>query len=244
MTADGSSAGSRRPTPLPPAAELALVLGPVMGFGLILLVTAVGLSPAAAGFVASLAAGTFVGGGKLVILAGAVESAPVGHWPLAALVVYIDVATAMVVMGSMPHLYRLPGIGRRLAAARAGGERLLERNPWMRHATWLSLAGFVAVPFNGTGALMGAVLGRLMGLSRSSIVTATGTGSVVGSTVLALVGEYWAHRIDALAERPLLGAAVVVGVIALSTLGARWLIGGGGATEPRGGPGQPTDPGA
>lgn len=240
MTTDAGSALTKGPNPLPPAAQLALVVGPLAGFGLILVVTALSLSPAAAGFVASLAAGTFVGGGKLVILAGAVESAPVGHWPLAALVVYIDVATAMVVMGSMPHLYRLPGIGRRLAAARASGERLLERNLWMRHATWLSLAGFVAVPFNGTGALMGAVLGRLMGLSRSSIVTATGAGSLVGSTVLALVGEYWAERIDALAERPLLGLAVVAVVIVFSTLGARWLMGGKGAPESQAArPGEP-----
>lgn len=221
--------------PLASRAHLALALGPVLGFGLILLVTAVGLSPAAAGFVASLAAGTFVGGGKLVILAGAVQDAPVGHWPLAALVVYIDVGTAMVVMGAMPHLYRLPGLGKRLAAARSAGERMLERNPWMRHATWLSLAGFVAVPFNGTGALMGAVLGRLMGLSRTAILSATGLGSLTGSTILALVGEYWAERIDALAERPFLGLAVVITVIALSTLGARWLLGGTPAKESRGG---------
>jgi uncharacterized membrane protein len=213
-------------SPLSPRAKLALTLGPLLGFGLILLVTAVGVSPGAAGFVASLAAGTFVGGGKLVILAGAVEEAPVGHWPLAALVVYIDLASAMIVMGGMHHLYKLPALGRRLAAARASGERLLARNPWMRHATWLSLAAFVAVPFNGTGALVGAVIGRLMGLSRVAIVTATGVGSFVGSTILALVSEYWAERIDALAERPLLGLLVVAVVILVSALGSRWVLGG------------------
>lgn len=212
--------------PLSPAARRALVLAPLAGFAFILLATGILVSPGAAGFIASLGAGTFVGGGKLVILAGAVEQAPVGHWGLAALVVYIDLATTLVVMGGIHLLYRLPGAGKRFAAARASGWRVLQRNPWMYRAAWMGLAIFIAVPFNGTGALAGSVFGRLLGLSRASIISATGFGSVTGASVLALVSGIWAERINALASEPLLGLLVVAAAIALTFLASRLAFGG------------------
>lgn len=54
----------------------------------------------------------------------------------------------------------------------------------MHRLAWLTLVGFIAVPLNGTGALVGAVLGRALGLSRVSIVTATAFGSVTASVAL------------------------------------------------------------
>ncbi|MGD2045439.1 MAG: small multi-drug export protein [Gemmatimonadota bacterium] len=179
----------------------------------------------AAAFVAGIATGTFVGGGKLLILAGAVEEAPVGHWALAALIVYLDVATALVVMGGMPLMYRLPGAGRRIAAARKAGWSFLQRHPWTYHATWLSLAGFVAVPFNGTGALVGAFLGRMLGLARRGILTATLVGSACSAVALALAGDLWAERITTVAGHPVLAVIAVLTVAALAILASKWMFG-------------------
>jgi uncharacterized membrane protein len=237
MTSDRASTpagpGDSVPRPLSPAARRALVIGPIAGFALILLLTAALVSPAAAGFIASLAAGTFVGGGKLVILAGAVEQAPVGHWEVAALVVYIDIATACIVMGAIHILDRVPMVARRLDAAGRSSGRVLAHNPWMFRAAWAGLALFIAVPFNGTGALVGSVLGRLLGLSRLNIVSATAAGSVVSATALALATGIWAERINALAAEPALGAAVLVGAVTLTILGGRILLGSGRDEAPR-----------
>lgn len=223
--------------PLSTRADAALVIAPVCGFITILLATWALMGAGAAGFLASIAAGTFVGGGKLVILAGAVEQAPVGHWALAALVVYIDVATVLVVLGGMRTLYRLPGAGPRLASAREAGWRFLQRHPRAYHATWLSLAGFVAVPFHGTGALVGALIGRLLGLERLSIVTATAFGSAAAAVALALAGEYWAERINSVAGHPVLAVLAVLIMATLAILASKWMFGGSSherATEQRG----------
>lgn len=224
--------------PLAPPVRLAFLLAPPAGFGVILLLAAMVASPRAAGFVAGLVAGGFVGGGKLVILAGAVERAPVGPWALAATIVYIDVATSVFALGAMYYLYRVPAAGRALAAARAWGWELLQRNPWMHRLTWVSLAGLVALPFHGTGAMMVVVMGRLLGLSRVSIVSATGCGSLVGSSALALAGDYWEERVTALAARPLLGITVVVVVVGFMILGPHLAFGraGGPAAEDGGNP--------
>jgi uncharacterized membrane protein len=206
-------------------------MGPIVGFAVILITSGVFVSPAAAGFIASLAAGTFVGGGKLVILAGAVEQAPVGHWEIAALVVYIDLATALIMMGGIHVLDRLPFVARRLTAASESSGRVLEHNPWMHRATWLGLAVFVAVPFNGTGALVGSVLGRLLGLSRIAIVSATGFGSATSATALGLASGLWAERINALAAQPVLGVIVVALTIALTVLASTLAFGSPGRSH-------------
>jgi uncharacterized membrane protein len=220
--------------PLSPTAQWALILGPLAGFGLILFVTGVLLHPGAAGFLASVSVGTFVGGGKLVILAGALENAPVSHWEIAALVVYIDLATALGVLGGIQQFHRVRGVGRRIGAARASSARLLQRNPWMHRIAFATLAGFIAVPLNGTGALVGALLGRLMGLSRVAIVTATACGSVAASLALALASDLWAERINALVARPYLGLLSVAFVLTVTVLISRWALGGGDPPPPDG----------
>jgi len=211
--------------PLTPAARVALMVGPVAGLAAIVALTWALDGGAAAGFVASMALGAFVGGGKLVILAGTVEQAPVGHWGLAALIVYMDVATALFVTGAMYHLYRMPAAGPRLASAREAGWRFLQRHPWTYKATWLSLAGFVAVPFNGTGALVGALLGRTLGLTRRAVFTATAFGSAAGAVALAAAGEYWAERINTIAAHPVLAVVAVVTLAALAILASKWMFG-------------------
>ena len=211
---------------LSPRAQWSLLLGPLIGFVLIVLVVGLLVHPGAAGFLLSVSAATFVGGGKLVILAGAVDQAPVGHWELAALVVYIDLATALGVLGGIHHLYSVPMLGRRLMAARDRGALLLQRNPWMRRIASLTLAGFVAVPLNGTGALLGALLGRTMGLSRVTVVAATACGSITASVALALASDLWAERINALVARPHLGLVSVAVVLGLTLAISRGALGG------------------
>ena len=211
--------------PLTRAGRLLLILGPVLGFGVILALIYVLAGGPAAGFAAGMAAGAFVGGGKLVILAGAVSEAPLVTWELAGLIVYLDVGTALVLMGGMPILYRLPGAGPRIASARRAGWRFLRRHPGAYRATWISLAGFVAVPFNGTGALVGAFLGRLLGLTRPAIVSATLFGSLAGALSMALAGELWEEPIDAVARHPILAPIAVLTVAALAILASKWMFG-------------------
>jgi predicted Na+-dependent transporter len=104
----------------------------------------------------------------------------------------------------------------------------------MHRIAFATLAGFIAVPLNGTGALVGALLGRLMGLSRVAIVTATACGSVAASLALALASDLWAERINALVARPYLGLLSVAFVLTLTVLISRWALGGGDPPPPDG----------
>lgn len=211
--------------PLPRWARLLMTIGPMAGFGLALLVANLVAGHAAWVFIISMTVGGFLGGGKLVILAGAIESAPVGMLPLAGLVVFGDVSTALVIVANMHHLYRIPAVGRRLAVAREAGFRVLRSHKWMRRAAEVGLGLFVAVPFQGTGAVLGVVLGRILGLSRPAILISILVGSSIGSASVVLVGYLGREEIAVIADNPLLGIATVGASLGLTFILGRWFLG-------------------
>jgi len=202
-----------------------MTVGPVAGFGLILLITALWVGRPAALFLLGMTVGGFIGGGKLVILAGAVINAPVSMLPIAGMVVYGDVSTALLIIANMHHLYRMPAVGRRLAAAREAGFRVLRIHKRMRLTTELFLIIFVAAPFQGTGAVLGVVLGRILGLSRLAIVSTTLLGSTIGSSLVVLAGKLGQDEIAKIADNPVLGIGTVIVTLTASFYFGKWFLG-------------------
>ena len=235
------------PSPaLPRAVRVAMTIGPLAGFGVMLLGVYLAYGAGAASFLTLAEVGSFVGGGKFVIFGGVPEAAPLGVWVLTYLVVYGDLATALIMMANMTVLYRTPFIGARLAAAHEAGWYVLHMHRWMRRTAWLGVAAFVAAPFQGTGAVVGTILARVLGLSRLATLLAMAFGSATGCLALALLGTYGRNRVKELAMHPLaamvaLGLAVVVIVVI-----GRWFTGqslaASGATLPDDGDERREDP--
>lgn len=197
--------------------RLLMTFGPLVVLGLILLVTHLLRGWGTALYLAGIAVGSFIGGGKFVILLGAAKNAPLGVWPLAHIVIYGDIATMFIMMANLHVLYRLPWVGRKLAQAHEASHYVLKANPWMRRLAWIGLAVFVAVPFQGTGAVGGTILGRILGMSYLSIGTAIPVGSLLGCYPLALLGMYGRARgFRHVADHPL--AAVLFFVLLIAVI--------------------------
>lgn len=208
-----------------------MTFGPTLAFVLVVAAVYVFRGARAAWFLAAMAAGCFVGGGKLVIFAGAAETAPLGVWSLAALVIYGDVAAALFMLANMHHLDRVRWVGPRLAGAHEAARGVLRANAWMRKLMWSGVALFVAVPFQGTGAVMGAVLGRVLGLTAGSIFTSITAGTVGSAVLLALLGRLWQRRITWLVENPVIGVVVVVVCLAVTVWLGKWFMTRGGGSD-------------
>ena len=225
-------------------ARLAMTIGPFAGLGLILMAALVAWGYGASAFLAAMLLGSFVGGGKFVIFGGLPAAAPLGVWWLAGLVVYGDLGTALVLMANMSVFYRVPVLGRRLAACHEAGWHVLRTHRWMRRAAWLGVAVFVAAPFQGSGAVVGTFLARLLGLSRVATLTAIGFGSAVGCYALAAIGAIWRQRISQVAQDPVVCAIVLGITIAILVVLGRWFMGQGARYReaPIIGPEEPTQP--
>lgn len=173
------------------------------------------------------AAATFFVFGRFVILGG-VEADPAASEQLAeihgfltrgelfAMVVWMDVATATVLVYHQGFLFKLPFLGPRLLGLVEDGRFILKRQPWIRRATFAGLVAFVMFPLAATGSVGGAIFGRLVGLSRGAALAAIVLGSVLGCGAMYLGAGVINRHVDR--SNPWLtvgGIAVVLAVIVL-----------------------------
>jgi UDP-glucose 4-epimerase len=68
----------------------------------------------------------------------------------------------------------------------AKGKSILESMPWVERLTFFGIVVFVMIPFQGSGAFAGTILGRSVGLSTISNIIAVGAGALIGSVIIAL----------------------------------------------------------
>jgi uncharacterized membrane protein len=207
-------------------ARLLLTLGPFVVSGLVVLGTGLLYGWRAAGFMVAVAVASFVGGGKFAILMAAPQSAPLGLWAAAHVVIVGDIITMLVLMANMHVLYRAPWVGKKLAQAHEASAYVLRANPWMRRAAWFGLAIFIAVPFQGTGAVGGTILARLLGMSQFAVLTAIPVGSALGCYPIALLGMYGrAKGLQQIADHPLAAVAFFALLVAVIVLLGRRFTG-------------------
>lgn len=139
---------------------------------------------------------------------------------LTSMVVFMDVLYAYFLAFNLHYVYRIRrfGIGPAIERLQKFCQWWLSRRPWMRRWAFTGVMLFVMFPLTGTGAPGGSIIGRLVGLRARSTLAAITLGSLLGSTIMAMLadrleplferiqGEWWFHS---------LGIAIIAVVIAL-----------------------------
>lgn len=131
------------------------------------------------------------------------------------LVTWMDVMVALVLAFHIGFLFRIPFFGGRFSALVIDGHFVLDAHPWMRRATFLGMALFVAFPLTATGSVGGSILGRLLGMSRWATFYGIVIGSLIGNGVMYLFSESMARWMDK--DHPLIrfGGLALILMIAL-----------------------------
>jgi len=169
-------------------ANLTLVVPPAAGVAL-LIVAAAFKGPGFAGALVTQAIFIFTVAGKFAILQAVLGDVGFTAVELAALVAYMDVSIAVVLVYNLPRLYRLKRVGQTLEDLAEHGLYMLEQKPWLGRVTTAGVIAFVMFPLTGTGAIGGSIFGRLLGLSARRTLAAIGVGACLGSFGMAFFGE-------------------------------------------------------
>lgn len=211
---------------------------------------------------------TFFGLGRFVILLGSdtpkselAETIAEGGEELAAnasqfnfltrmelftLVTWMDLFAACILIFHLGFLFKIPKIGPKLALLREEGEFFMHSQPWMRRFSFIGLTLFVMIPVAATGSVGGAILGRLLGLSRGATFGALICGTLLGNGVMIVAGRAIAKIPFFNPNNPLslvAGGVIVVGIIMLlnwryQKMKKAWKdVGGVGGTGGVAGPG-------
>ncbi|MDK2915765.1 MAG: hypothetical protein PWR25_322 [Euryarchaeota archaeon] len=132
-------------------------------------------------------------------------------WWLITLVIFLlDVAVSLFVVWNFDLALKIPIIGRLLESGMTIGRNYTESQPWLRRFSTIGLILFVFFPLQGTGAMNGAILGRLLGLEKRRVFGCVCIGSIASCLIIALGADV---LLDIYQQDPTLGIGILVGIV-------------------------------
>jgi Putative small multi-drug export protein len=169
---------------------------------------------------------TFFALGRFVILSGGdagndATLSSLTRSQLFLMVSYMDLLVAALLVLHAGVIFRIPRIGPKLAELQDDGHFILSLHPWMRRMTFVGLVAFIVFPLAATGSVGGAILGRLLGMTRAATFTAILIGSIIGNGIMWLFAGVISRHLNK--DDPLLLAGgIIVLAAAVLFLNARY----------------------
>ncbi|MBW3581834.1 MAG: small multi-drug export protein [Euryarchaeota archaeon] len=128
----------------------------------------------------------------------------------------IDVLVGLWLLWNFDLLFKLPYVGPRFRRFEAFGRTFLGQHQWVRRTAFLGIVLIVIVPFQGTGAVMGSIVGRMIGMGPLRAFAAIAIGAYTGFALMLGGSAAITHAFQgSLVFGLLLAAGVVVGLAAV-----------------------------
>tara|TARA_B100000686_G_scaffold246916_1_gene256400 strand:- start:286 stop:3627 length:3342 start_codon:yes stop_codon:yes gene_type:complete len=105
---------------------------------------------------------------------------------LAFSIAFVDIVVCLFLIWNFDLAKKLPFVGSGIKRVQLKGASILESMPWVERLTFFGIVIFVMIPFQGSGAFAGTILGRAVGLSVPAVLGAVTLGALVGSCLIAL----------------------------------------------------------
>jgi uncharacterized membrane protein len=110
-------------------------------------------------------------------------------WQMAGLIFMVDVVCAMFISWNFPVAKKIPLIGHLLAWIERKGAQILGKHPGLTAGAWISMVLFVMVPFQGSGGVTASIIGRVIGMRSSYIISAVATGALIAGVIIGTIAE-------------------------------------------------------
>ncbi len=152
-----------------------------------------------AGAVSLLGAGTTVVFGEAA-LGEQVYDLNLNTWHLAYVVMYVNAASTFFYTYNLDLLQKVPKIGPYMRRARMNSVAMLRQRPWIRRWAVVGIGLFVVTPLPGSGALGGALMGRIIGVSKKATFISVSIAGVVVSSAYAMLANELKEALDRLEQ--------------------------------------------
>ena len=201
------------------------LLGPFFA-GLALLAMVLLFSIELTSFYLSMFGASLVGGGKFVILAAlAPESLPsflkipenlnITPYMIMYTVMYLEFSQGIVFLYNIDIVRRIKFVRKKLNQVRLAAQRMFEKWPIAKKLSFATLVAFVALPFQGTGAIGGVVFSSVLGLKKMKTLIGILLGSVIGNLFLAVGVDVFQDAFAQIMKNPIVLVTVLVILVAI-----------------------------
>jgi uncharacterized membrane protein len=101
-------------------------------------------------------------------------------------VAFIDIVIALFLVWNYDLAKKIPIIGKFMIKVEEKGRNVEERYTWIKPLRFIGIVLFVMVPFQGSGGLVGSIVGRLVGMKPWNTFYAISIGAVIGCLLIAM----------------------------------------------------------
>lgn len=136
-------------------------------------------------------------------------------WMIASAVFIIDCASACFITMNFHHIAKIPWFGEIFMKCTESMKRISATNPWISRLSIFGLFLFIFFPLQGSGAINGTILSRLMGINPRTaffcIIAGSGLSALAIASGIALIDKFTGHNLIAIITILLLiiGAAII-----------------------------------
>ncbi len=107
--------------------------------------------------------------------------------PLIAFIIFTDAVLAMFLVWNFDYAKKIPGLGKLVERVGEQGEQALEKYKWAKRLGFIGVVLMVIFPLQWTGAGVGSIVGRLIGMPSLMTWFAVIIGTFIRSTLSALI---------------------------------------------------------
>lgn len=107
--------------------------------------------------------------------------------PLIAFIIVTDAILALFLVWNFDYAKKIPGLGKLVERVNDRGELALQKHKWASRLGFIGVVLLVIFPLQWTGAGVGSIVGRLIGMQSLMTLLAVVIGTFIRSTLAALI---------------------------------------------------------
>jgi len=125
-------------------------------------------------------------------------------------IAFVDIVVALFLVWNYDLAKKIPFVGKFIIKVEEKGKNVEEKYGWVKPLRFIGIVLFVMIPFQGSGGLVGSIVGRLIGMKPLNTFIAISIGAVIGCLLIAT----FAQAFLIFAEINTILTLVLVGIIA------------------------------
>jgi uncharacterized membrane protein len=152
-------------------------------------------------------------GKETVIPAGIV--AGIHPTTIALSIAFVDIIVALFLVYNYDLAKKIPFVGKFIVRIEKIGRSSSDKYRWLKPLRFIGIILFVMVPFQGSGGLVGSIVGRLIGMKRWTVFIAISIGAIVGCL---LIGYFADAILSVLVKNLLLGVMILIIILVIGIM--------------------------
>ena len=128
-------------------------------------------------------------------------------------IAFVDFIVALFLIWNYDLAKNIPLIGTFMKKVETIGKTSSSKYGWIKPLRFIGIMLFVMIPFQGSGGMVGSIIGRLIGMKPWTTLLAITSGAVIGCTLVA----YFAESLKSIFLQNVIGGVMII--VALFIIG-------------------------